>query len=714
MSIYINNIFLIDLNIFSEDNTLNLEKIQEIFNNFNIFPLSKINDLFEEIKKDNYKYKLINIIIIDELYDEFINKLEEELSNIFYIPIIYVLSSDLENFNELIKNSNLINDFYLIGGVHDSYESIYNKIQELDNLLIKKDYQFEEKKIFDLNEIFIFQTINNKYDLILLYLFRFLINSENISKDEFEMFIDYLYNSFSNEKVFDLFKPSLIIKTIPFQILNKWWIRAYSLNSDLNNSLKLKEGENYNKTFIKILYKSFDINSINFYNEDYNLYKTQIMNENEYNTILNDFMNKKENLPGCIVFSNSFVSFFKSIDIANSIRLESNENQISILFELKNYKNKNFIKGIDLHQYSFYPNEKEIIFLPFSSFCVENIEDDEMGKKISLTYIDNYFNEDIQKILKNKENLNEIISQSSDQIFVKNIIDSKIINNVENFEDFEKILIEKIENHFDNNVNENDYIQTNFYQINKNEFDEILYLNLNNESEEDKLSENEKDNQIILSKDENENENNLIFIKKENNSDKIVEQNLTKFSEPIIYYNIEYKKFLDKKLNSITFNIKFKNIGNIIWNEKYSLQLKNLSNLFNLQSFNLDKKIKPNEEFDGKIIINLNKSDIKLNKTYILEIYLYDENNNEIQNDKQIINIMVNKFISLTKDDYSTLYMKLINTNHSNMKDVTLEAIKNDINNELNNIKIISYNQKNKILSNLFNKLSKKYKGIKK
>ena len=75
---------------------------------------------------------------------------------------------------------------------------------------------------------------------------------------------------------------------------------------------------------------------------------------------------------------------------------------------------------------------------------------------------------------------------------------------------------------------------------------------------------------------------------------------------------------------------------------------------------------------------------------------------------------MVNKFISLTKDDYSTLYMKLINTNHSNMKDVTLEAIKNDINNELNNIKIISYNQKNKILSNLFNKLSKKYKGIKK
>ena len=201
--------------------------------------------------------------------------------------------------------------------------------------------------------------------------------------------------------------------------------------------------------------------------------------------------------------------------------------------------------------------------------------------------------------------------------------------------------------------------------------------------------------------------------KKENNLDKNLEQNLIKFSEPIIYYNIEYKKFLDKKLNSITFNIKFKNIGNNIWNEKYSLKLKNIS-LFNLQSFNLEKKIKPNEEFNAKIIINLNKSEIKINKTYILKIYLYDENNKEIQNDKQIINITVNKFISLTKDDYSTLYMKLINTNHSNMKDVTLEKIENDINNELNNIKIISYSQKNKILSNLFNKLSKKYKGIKK
>ena len=711
MSIYINNIFLIDLNNISEENSNNLENIQEIFNNFTIISYSKISDLFEEIKKEIYKYKLINIIIIDELYDEFINKLDEELSNIFYIPIIYVLSSDLENFNELIKNSNF-NDFYLIGGVHDSYESIYNKIQEFDNLLNKKEFQFEEKKIFDLNQKFIFQTINNKYDLILLFLFKFIINSENISKDEFELLIDYLYNNFSKEKVFDLFKPSLIIKSIPFQILNKWWLRAYSLNSKLNNNLKLKE-EFFN-TFIKILYKSFDINSIDFYNEEFNLYRTQIMNENEYKKILNDFNNKKENL---IVFSNNFVNFFKSIEIVNSIRLESNENQISILFELKNFKNKNFFKGIDLHNYSFYPNEKEIIFLPFSSFCVENVEDDEIGKKISLIYIDNYFNEDIQKILKNKENLSEIISQSSEQKFVKNIIESKIINNVENFEDFEKIIIEKIENDFDNNVNENDYVQTNFYQINKNEFDEILYLNLNNlnnESEEERSSENEKENQInSYEKDENEKENKLILNKKENNLDKNLEQNLIKFSEPIIYYNIEYKKFLDKKLNSITFNIKFKNIGNNIWNEKYSLKLKNIS-LFNLQSFNLEKKIKPNEEFNAKIIINLNKSEIKINKTYILKIYLYDENNKEIQNDKQIINITVNKFISLTKDDYSTLYMKLINTNHSNMKDVTLEKIENDINNELNNIKIISYSQKNKILSNLFNKLSKKYKGIKK
>ena len=710
MSIYINNIFLIDLNIISEDNSNNLENIQEIFNNFNIISYSKISDLFDEIKKDNYKYKLINIIIIDELYDEFINKLDEELSNIFYIPIIYVLSSDLENFNELIKNFN--NEFYLIGGVHDSYESIYNKIEEFDNLLNKKEFQFEEKKIFDLNQIFIFQRINNKYDLILLFLFKFIINSENISKDEFELLIDYLYNNFSKEKVFDLFKPSLIIKTIPFQILIKWWLRAFSLNSKLNNNLKLEE--KINNTFIKILYKSFDINSIDFYNEEFNLYRTQIMNENEYKKLLNDFNNKKENFPFFIVFSNNFVNFFKSIEIVNSIRLESNENQISILFELKNFKNKNFIKGIDLHNYSFYPNEKEIIFLPFSSFCVENVEDDEIGKKISLIYIDNYFNEDIQKILKNKENLSEIISQSSEQKFVKNIIESKIINNVENFEDFEKIINEKIENDFDNNVNENDYVQTNFYQINKNEFHEILYLNLNNESEEERSSENEKENQInSYEKDENEKENKLILKNKENNLDKNVEQNLIKFSEPIIYYNLEYKQFLDKKLNSITFNIKFKNIGNNIWNEKYSLKLKNLS-LFNLQSFNLEKKIKPNEEFNAKIIINLNKSEIKINKTYILEIYLYDENNKEIQNDKQIINITVNKFISLTKDDYSTLYMKLINTNHSNMKDVTLEKIENDINNELNNIKIISYSQKNKILSNLFNKLSKKYKGIKK
>ena len=57
MSIYINNIFLIDLNNISEENSNNLENIQEIFNNFTIISYSKISDLFEEIKKEIYKYK---------------------------------------------------------------------------------------------------------------------------------------------------------------------------------------------------------------------------------------------------------------------------------------------------------------------------------------------------------------------------------------------------------------------------------------------------------------------------------------------------------------------------------------------------------------------------------------------------------------------------------------------------------------------------------
>ena len=82
--------------------------------------------------------------------------------------------------------------------------------------------------------------------------------------------------------------------------------------------------------------------------------------------------NKIKDLPAVIVFSNSFLSFSKDRNIAEGFLNNKNENKMlsKVLYILEKDDNMDYSLSThsDIEKFSFYPNEKEVLFYPFSFF----------------------------------------------------------------------------------------------------------------------------------------------------------------------------------------------------------------------------------------------------------------------------------------------------------------------------------------------------------
>ena len=107
------------------------------------------------------------------------------------------------------------------------------------------------------------------------------------------------------------------------------------------------------------------------------------------------YKNKKiKGLPSSIVFSKSFLSFSKDKKIEDYFLSFENKNKdlSKVLFILEKDDNigYNLSTHADIEKISFFPNEKEILFFPFSSFEIKDIKEINQGNEkiyeISLLY----------------------------------------------------------------------------------------------------------------------------------------------------------------------------------------------------------------------------------------------------------------------------------------------------------------------------------------
>ena len=430
----------------NEENSEYLEQLK-VYKYFKIKSFKNVDEAINKIKE--LEFEETNIIISGKLYIKFIRKFRDNLKDIYIIPKIIIFTLDKEKFIENNEDySNLINHpFYNLGGVKTSFDEIK---QFLLNPISKKILNRDDEGQLT------FEYIDCKEKLGLPLLYKSLI--EVTPNDKINNFTDYVYKNYSENKSIILLLDSIKdIPDIPIELISKYYARLYTAESENNinfySEINKDLRENKNNIYlpyIKALYEGIKLKSLSLSSNNI-LYRGANLLNKEIERI-KQYLNKKiEDLPSSIVFSRAFLSFSKEKKIAeNFLNNNNNKNMCKVLFILEKDDNIDYNLGThtDIEKISYFPNEREVLFLPFSSFEIKEIKEkvinNEKLYEIKLLYLGKYLKEleNDKKYIQN----NNIIPDSE---FKKQIIDSGLIkpNKITN-----KKLIQKY-NDYKNNIN---------------------------------------------------------------------------------------------------------------------------------------------------------------------------------------------------------------------------------------------------------------------
>ena len=426
-------------------------------------PTISIEDAISKVK--SIKFFETIMIINREFYNKFFPIFLKNIIDMYVVPKIIIFTSP-GGKKELKKNfGNAIFEkrFNFYGGVVDEFNDVKNFISE--NLNNQKKYKEIKNEILDLivqrnkeeakNQL-TFEYIDCKEKLLLPLFYKALI--EIPSDENIENYTKFLYTAFSSEKeVHDLIGQIRDIMSIPKELLSKYYARLYTIESDFYKELNKDLRENRNDrflTFIKILYEGVKLKSLPI-STSKKLYRGSKISNDELDKIKNSLKKRPPELPSVIVFSKSFLSFSEKIEVAKRFLMPKNENQnlSKVLFTIEKDDKLDYslYTHSDIQKISVF-NEKEVLFFPFSSFEIkdiqEKIDNNEKIYEITLLYLGKYIKET------EKDNLDENIPDDSQ--FKKQLVEIGLIPEVKMIKS--KEIIEK-------------------YQEYKVEFDSIIDLN---------------------------------------------------------------------------------------------------------------------------------------------------------------------------------------------------------------------------------------------
>ena len=428
----------VDANIDNSENTEYVKELESI-GSLRLKLFKNIEEAIEQLKY--LEFQETKVIISGSFYSEFIKSFKENILKMYIAPKIIVFTKNKENFVKENKDySSNENVFYTFGGIATSFNEIKEFLKEKKIKEIKKQYDDVQLT---------FERIDKKEKLVLPIFFKTLIDT--ISNDNMEKYTDELYETYSKERkdLKSLLGSIASMKNIPIEILSRFYSRLYTADStfhrNINKDLGLNKKEIY-LPFIKTLYEGVKLKSLPLSNDKV-LYRGSKISNVEINDIKNYIKKKIEGLPSSIVFSKSFLSFSKEKNVAEKFLKDENKdkNLSKVLFILEKDDNcgYNLSTHGDIEKISFFPNEREVLFFPFSSFEIKSLEEKYIGKEkiyeIKLLYLGKY--------LKDIENDNKLINN---EILIPN---SKFKEKLEDFglikkEILKKINIKKIYNEF--------------------------------------------------------------------------------------------------------------------------------------------------------------------------------------------------------------------------------------------------------------------------
>ncbi len=379
------NLIWIDLNIDSDEYKQYLEFITSL-NLFNISTFQNIENAFEKIKK--IEFIATFIIIQSFLYKEFINTFQSYENEMKIIPKIIIFKDK--------------NDFNPNKDIEIVYKNpFYNIIEVNDNINDIMEYFYSSYKEINIeNEEFEIEYIDNIKKLSFPIYFKTLIKIED--SDDIHILTNFLSKRYiNNSQLLYLLKQINSFQNIPIKLLSKYLIRIYTLESYLNREMNydLLEGKINNfLTYIKIIFEGIKLNSLSCPTNE-NLYYGTLLSKEKINLLEENLKKKINDLPSSIIFSKSFITFTKNKEYAlNYIsNFKEKNKEIPVLFNLEKYENvlnDDYFTHCDIEKLSINQDLKEVLFLPFSTFEIENIKSiDFNGKKIkqiNLNYIAKY------------------------------------------------------------------------------------------------------------------------------------------------------------------------------------------------------------------------------------------------------------------------------------------------------------------------------------
>ena len=206
--------------------------------------------------------------------------------------------------------------------------------------------------------------------------------------DKINSYPEILYSKYS-QNLFDLVNQIKNIPNIPIELLSKNYIRIFTAESpfyrDINNDLRENKID-IHLPYIKVLSGGVKKKSLSAYSPD-KVYRGGRLLKSEIENIKN-----KINLGQKIFFSKTFLSFVADYIIAEkfSLRLNSNDEFVNVFFILENNANlsNDLLTYSNTDNVSYFPDEKEILFFPFSSFEIKEIKKSEENKyEIRLLYL---------------------------------------------------------------------------------------------------------------------------------------------------------------------------------------------------------------------------------------------------------------------------------------------------------------------------------------
>ena len=448
-------------NILCEVIWIHKDKLKDLNNSFISFlskknlkftEVSDVNSCIEIMKSIKFEYKCIYVLVSGSMFVEFIESFNKNLSEIKCIPIITIFTLNREKYQQLQYANH---PFYNPGGIHVQYTELIQAFLKFDSIV-----KTGVKTIIippKMNDCFNFETIDSIPKFYFPFIYSKLI--EKINDEDINEFNNNILK-YNNEEINKLIYPLTFLKEIPIQLLVKFWLRIYKLETDFYSNMNCKlmkfEGKEF-YTYIKLLY--FAINQEYVKNRcNITLYRGDIMNDEELN-IINNKCNSNLVIDK-LFYGRRFLSFSTSQDVAKKFIIDKYSRKGSSTNYILYHINPFFgdIKdakcfNIDVKEFSKFKEEEEYLFLPYSPFVLESIEkknipiDNNLNiviNVIELSYIGNYKN--IIKIsMTNISSLDEISFDLLKKSFLDEIKKYKIFKNEENIWDKIKKIIKNID-----------------------------------------------------------------------------------------------------------------------------------------------------------------------------------------------------------------------------------------------------------------------------